>query len=353
MPDPLISLIIAALLTALGLYIFWPDRGPFWRWQRTRELTGRVLSEDALKHIQQCEFHGDRVSVKSLAGALSISPNQVTDVIARLESHGLLEVDRADFQLTESGREYAMRVLRAHRLYERYLAEATGFDESEWHQRADRIEHSLSLDDVAALSRQLGNPTHDPHGHPIPSASGEMVYHDGKALPTMAVGQTYRIVEIEDQPEVVYAQLVAEGLHPGMEIHLAENSSQRIRFWAGENEHVLAPIMATNIEVVLGETETAQAEAPGEPLTTLRPGEIAHIASLSPRIRGVERRRLMDLGILPGTFIENEMVSAGGDPVAYRVRGAVIALRNAQAELINICRDSSQCNPEMLERNPS
>ena len=350
MPDPLISLIIAALVTALGLYIFWPERGPFWRWQRTRELTGRVLSEDALKHIQQCEFHGDRASLKSLAGALSVSPNQVTDVIARLESRGLLEIDGADFQLTESGREYAMRVLRAHRLYERYLAEATGFDESEWHQRADRIEHSLSLDDVAALSLQLGNPTHDPHGHPIPSASGEMVYHNGEPLPTMAVGQTYRIVEIEDQPEVVYAQLVAEGLHPGMEVRLIENSPQRVRFWGGDGEHVLAPIMATNIEVIPFETETKEEdELPGQPLTVLKPGETASILNISPFIRGVERRRLMDLGFLPGTLIENEMVSAGGDPVAYRVRGTVIALRKSQAELIKICREQADCLEKLSE----
>jgi DtxR family Mn-dependent transcriptional regulator len=344
MPDPLISLLLAAAISAVALFIFWPERGPFWRWQHARNITERVLSEDALKHIQQCDFHGDRPSVKSMAGALNISPNQVTEVIARLESHGLLRVEGADFHLTASGRDYAMRVIRAHRLYERYLAEATGFDEAEWHPLAERVEHMLSPEEIAAISAQLGNPTHDPHGHPIPTASGEMVYHNGKALPTLPIDQTYRIVEIEDQPEVVYAQLVAEGLHPGMEIHLVENTSQRVRFWAGEDEHVLAPIMAANIEVVQAEPEAREDERPGEPLTTLRPGEGAHIVNMSPRIRGVERRRLMDLGILPGTMIENEMVSAGGDPIAYRVRGALIALRNSQAELIHICREGSQCD---------
>ena len=79
----------------------------------------------------------------------------------------------------------------------------------------------------------------------------------------MDVDQFYRIVEIEDQPEVVYAQLVAEGLHPGMEIRLIENSHQRVRFWAGDNEHVLAPIMATNIEVVLLEERTRRGQTSG------------------------------------------------------------------------------------------
>jgi DtxR family Mn-dependent transcriptional regulator len=343
MPDPLLSLIVAALVVAAGLSFFWPDRGLFWRLQRTSKLNERVLSEDALKHIQQCEFHGERVSLKSLTGALNINPNQVAGVITRLESHDLIQLEGNAFNLTPSGRDYAMRVIRAHRLYERFLAEATGFNESEWHQRAERIEHALSPEEVAALSAQLGNPTHDPHGHPIPTAAGELVYHAGKALPTMAVDQFYRILEIEDQPEVVYAQLVAEGLHPGMEIRLIENSPHRVRFWAGDEEHILAPIMATNIEVVQVGDEPLKEEHPGEPLTNLKHGEDAQVIGLSPRIRGVERRRLMDLGILPGTAIENEMTSAGGDPIAYRVRGALIALRKSQAELINIYREGGEC----------
>jgi DtxR family Mn-dependent transcriptional regulator len=343
MPNPLLSLSVAALVVIAGLLLFWPDRGLFWRWQRTRELTDRVLSEDALKHIQQCEFHGERASLKSLAGALNISPNQVTTIITRLISHDLLRMEGNALSLTPAGRDYALRVIRAHRLYERFLAENTGYDESEWHQRAERIEHTLSPEEVAALSSQLGNPTHDPHGHPIPTAAGELVYHNGKALPTMAVDHYYRIVEIGDQPEVVYAQLVAEGLHPGMEVRLIENSPHRVRFWAGDEEHVLAPIMATNVEVVQVEDDPLTEELPGEPLTKLRPGEVAQVSGLSPRIRGVERRRLMDLGFLPGTSIENEMASAGGDPIAYRIRGAVIALRKSQADLINICREGGEC----------
>ena len=339
MPDPLISLLVAAIVTTAALLVFWPDSGPFYRWRHAREMTGRVLSEDALKHIQNCEFHNEQPSVRSLAGALNISPNQVTDIITRLESHNLLQIEGAELRLTPSGRDYAMRVIRAHRLYERFLADTTGFEEAEWHQQAERIEHTLSPEAVNALAAQLGNPTHDPHGHPIPTANGKIVYHNGRALPTMEVDQSYRIVEIEDQPEVVYAQLAAEGLHPGMEIHLIENTPQRLRFWAGEDEHVLAPIMAANIEVLPMLDEPGAEEFPGEPLTNLQPGQDAQVIGISPRIRGVERRRLMDLGFLPGTIIGNEIVSAGGNPTAYSVRGTLIALRKSQAELISVCRE--------------
>jgi DtxR family Mn-dependent transcriptional regulator len=72
-------------------------------------------------------------------------------------------------------------------------------------------------------------------------------------------------------------------------------------------------------------------------LSGLKPGERTRVVSLSPACRGPERRRLLDLGFVPGTLVEVEMVSPGGDPTAYRVRGTVIALRREQAGLIRVC----------------
>ena len=89
--------------------------------------------------------------------------------------------------------------------------------------------------------------------------------------------------------------------------------------------------------------EQPEDDIPGEPLPNLKQGEFATILGISPRIRGVERRRLMDLGFLPDTSIENELVSAGGDPIAFRIRGSVIALRKSQAELIRVCRENTEC----------
>lgn len=69
-------------------------------------------------------------------------------------------------------------------------------------------------------------------------------------------------------------------------------------------------------------------------LDQLRKGQQAVVARV--KSRGLERRRLMDLGILPGTEIRVEMGSPLGDPVAYQVRGSVIALRNVQAQNVEI-----------------
>ena len=344
MPDPLLSLAIATALVATGAFVFWPERGLYWRWKRTKEMTERVLTEDALKHIQSRETHGGKPSLESLAGALNISTNQAADIISNLETHDLIEMQGAAFKLTTAGREYALRIIRAHRIYERYLAEETGYDESEWHTKAHQLEHQLSLEDVEKLAYQLGNPTHDPHGDPIPMVDGTVVYpKDRIALTQLDLDTPARIIHMEAEPEAIYAQLVAEGLHVGQEVRLLETSPQRVRFWAGDDEHVLAPILAANIAVVKVTEKPEGAELPGEPLTNLEPGQEAQVVALSPRIRGAERRRLMDLGRLPGTMIEVEIESAGGDPIGYRVRGAVIALRKSQAKMISVCPEMGEC----------
>ena len=340
MTNPLLALLIAALISMILLWLFWPERGIFWRWQRANQMNERVYDEDALKHIVQCEIHNRRPSVQSLAGALNCSPNEVATVLNRLETQEYIVFEGDQFHLTPAGRDYSLRIIRAHRLLERYLADATGFDEKEWHDRAERLEHDLSSEQIEQLSASLGNPTHDPHGDPIPTSRGELVYEKRSPLNDLNPGDPARILHLEDEPEAIYAQIVAEGLHVGQIIRMIETSPQRVRFWAGGDEHLLAPIVAANIAVLPLQDEQEAEEVIGDPLTSLRIGEVAQIISISPRTRGVERRRLMDLGILPGTSIEIEMSSPSGNPKAYRVRGAVIALRKSQAEDIRIQRSS-------------
>lgn len=336
MPDPLISLIAAGLLTALALVFFYPGRGIVPRWQQARHMSERVLTEDTLKHIFRCETHGHQPTVQSVAGALNISTNEVTNILAKMQTSDLVRMEGDKPKLTSTGRNYALRIIRAHRLWERYLAEETGYSEYEWHERADRFEHSLSPEQANALSTQLGNPTHDPHGDPIPTASGELQPHGGKPLTTMEPGQPVRIVHIEDEPETVYAQLVAEGLHPGMEVRITEMTPQRILFWAGGDEHLLAPIVAANISVLPVARTDDLPELTGEKLSSLNLGEEGYVVGISRASYGPERRRLMDLGIIPGTVIKAEFRSPSGDPTAYCIRGATIALRQEQADLINI-----------------
>jgi len=344
-PDPLLSLSVFTALILVIALVFLPRRGLYARWRRLRRLSERALLEDALKHLHRCETHGQRPTLQSLAGALDVSADRAADLISQLQAHELVRAEGEDFSLLPAGREYALRVIRAHRLWEQYLAEETGVDEDEWHGQAEDQEHRLTPERAAALARQLGHPLYDPHGDPIPDLSGDFRPHAGLPLTATAPDRLLRIVHIEDEPEAVYTQLAAEGLTPGMELRLIEITPQKVRFLVGEDEHRLAPVVAANISVLPVETPeeiavkggTARTPArEGKPLSELKAGEMGRVAAISPRLRGVERRRLLDLGILPGTDIRAELVSPSGDPTAYRVRGALIALRREQAKLITV-----------------
>jgi DtxR family Mn-dependent transcriptional regulator len=301
-------------------------------------MTRRIRREDGLKHIHQCEISGHAPTVQSLAGALGVSINEAAEILAALQAGRLLHLERGDIRLTAAGRKLAIQVLRAHRLWERYLADQTGYPEVEWHGRAETYEHRLSPEETDALAAQLGYPTHDPHGDPIPTAEGELVRQVGVPLTGASLDQPLRIVHIEDEPEAVYAQLVAEGLHPGMQVRVTEISPQRVCLWADGDEHVLAPVVAANLSVVPLPRVARVEESLGEPLSSLKPGEEGKVLLLSRRCRGQERRRLLDLGVLPGTIIRAEMRSPNGDPTAYRIRDALIALRAEQAEVIRVQR---------------
>jgi DtxR family Mn-dependent transcriptional regulator len=333
-PEPLLALLVAALFAGMACVLLWPERGLVSRWQQAHHLTERVRQEDALKHVHSCEADGDCPTVQSVAGALRISVNEAAALLARLEARALLQRSDSKLGLTAEGREYARQIIRAHRLWERYLADRTGFAEVEWHRQAERHEHDLTPAEVDALAARLGQPTYDPHGDPIPTASGGLIPSRGRPLTALPVGEPVYIVHLEDEPEAVYAQLVAEGLRPGMELRVTEVSPQRVRFWTHDGDHVLAPIVAANISAVARPREPNGER--GTRLSALQLGQHGTVLGISRACRRPERRRLMDLGILPGTVIAAELSSPSGDPTAYRVRDALIALRREQADMIYV-----------------
>jgi DtxR family Mn-dependent transcriptional regulator len=345
MVDPLEALLIATLVAVATVLLFWPVSGYFWRWRRSWRATERVLVEDALKHLFDCEYKGRVANLQSLSGALAAPGNRAAEIVRHLEERELVASAEGGYQLTDTGRRYALRVVRIHRLWEQFLSDHTGLDPEDWHNEAELREHETSVEEADTLSARLGHPRYDPHGDPIPTAAGEIVPPQGKPLTELPVGELAEIVHVEDEPAAIYAQLVAEGLHPGMRIRLLESSPRRIRFEADAEEHVLAPIFATNLSVQALPREEHM-EGPFKSLSSLRLGEQATVVGLSPRLRGPERRRMLDLGLIPGTVVQAEMRSAAGDPTGYRIRGAVIALRREQADHIQV--DQEQRSEEIL-----
>lgn len=344
MTGPLGSLAILVAGIGLAVLLFRPERGLVPRLRRGRRLASRVLVEDALKHVHEAEYRGHPATLQSLSGALSISGNEASALVARMEARGLLRTAGETLAPTPEGRTYALQVIRAHRLWEQYLAEETGVPETSWHAQAERREHDLTRTEADALAARLGHPRYDPHGDPIPTARGEIpALGDAVPLSELPPDAVARVVHVEDEPAASYAQLVAAGVHPGMEIRVTDASPERIRFWAGGDEHVLAPVLAAGITVVpAGTSLVPPPEEASERLSQLGPGESAEVVSISGACRGIDRRRLMDLGVVPGTPIEAVMRSPSGDPTAYRLRGTLIAIRRSQAERIRIRRGDAE-----------
>ncbi len=344
MTQPLLALLVVSAALVLTVVLFWPARGLFWRGLRLIRSNERVLIEDALKHAYDCEYRQTPCTLHSLAGALSLSGGRATHLIARLEELRLIEEAAGCYRLTADGRSDALRVVRIHRLWERYLSDETGLDPTEWHAEADAREHSTSPQEADSLAVRMGEPRYDPHGDPIPTAEGEIAPQRGKPLSELTAGQVAEIVHVEDEPASVYAQLVAEGLYPGMRVRLLEKTPRRVRFEGDAEEHVLAPVLAANLTVIVHEGET-EAERALRNLSTLELGQTARVTGISALCRGLERRRLLDLGVVPGTVIEAELTSPSGDPTAYRVRGALVALRREQSALIHIADAAAGDSP--------
>lgn len=335
MVDPFYALLIACAIAFLAVVLFWPVRGIIWPWIRAFRASERIRIEDALKHAYDCEYRKIPCTLQSLSGALNISGNRAAHLLTRLEQMELVKSAGGGYEVTSEGRSYALRVIRIHRLLERYLSDETNIDPAEWHEKAEDREHNTSREESETLAAQMGHPRFDPHGDPIPTAHGDLPPLEGTPLNELPAGRLAAIVHVEDEPQVVHAQLVAEDLHPGMRVRVLESGPDRVRFEADAQEFVLAPVVAANLSV-LPLPEGQEMVGPFESLSGLKPGERAEIAGISSNCRGTQRRRMLDLGIIPGTTVECEMNSPIGDPVAYRIRGAVIALRREQAEMIQI-----------------
>lgn len=343
MSDPLILLVLGLLLVAAAAVVFWPRDGLMSRLGRLRRRSEHVLLEDALKHLYKLELEGRMFSLAALAGGLEVRMDRAGRLLEVMEGQGLVEWGEGQPRLTDVGRASAVHVVRAHRLWERHLADRTGYAETDWHGLAERREHDLSSEEVQALAAELGHPTHDPHGDPIPAADGTLQRHGGQPLTTAAVGSALRIVHLEDEPEAVYAQLVAEGLRPGMRLRVARRQSDRVTFHTEAGEHVLAPLLAANVSVAAAPEADELNEEPAQRLSDLAVGEQGRVVRLSRSCRGAERRRLLDLGLTAGTVVEAELQRSGGVTTAYRIRDALIALRREQAARIYVERiDSSE-----------
>ncbi len=298
-------------------------------------MATRIKIEDALKHLHDCDYRGRTASLESLSGALSCDLESSAQLVETLQAKRLLRAESPHLSLSEKGRDYAREVIRAHRLYESYLATKTGLAESEWHRQAEKMEHLLSDSQINHIAEELGHPRYDPHGDPIPTVDGNLPPNPELSLLECPIGWEGRIAHLEDEPYSLYQKLVEAGLAPGMRLRLLEPQKDKLRINVEGRTIEIGRSAAANLMVApfaQGEAFDPQIQR----LSDLTLNQSASIVELTPACRGAERNRLLDLGLVPETKVTLILESPAGGPSAYRIRGASIALRREQADNILI-----------------
>jgi DtxR family Mn-dependent transcriptional regulator len=179
------------------------------------------VAQDYLKVIWSATEWADApITTTGLARRMGTTAPNVTDTLKRLAAQGLVEyTPYRPVVLTPLGERYAVAMVRRHRLLEAFLVRSLGYRWEEVHEEAERLEHAVSDSLIERISEQLGHPEVDPHGDPIPSATGQVHRPAGVApLAEVAEGE-YVVVRVSDSDPGVLVRLRERGIAPGARLH--------------------------------------------------------------------------------------------------------------------------------------
>ncbi|HET6274207.1 MAG TPA: metal-dependent transcriptional regulator [Bacteroidota bacterium] len=170
-------------------------------------------TEDYIKNIYKLQREGEKVTTSALAMTLQLSDPSVTDMIKKLSEKGLVRyAPYRGVELTASGRLMALKIVRRHRLWEMYLMKFLGFSWDKVHDEAERLEHVTSEEMEQKLDEALGFPAADPHGDPIPDATGGLEHTAYAALHEFGVGDVVKVLRVSDDDSQILQHATKLGL---------------------------------------------------------------------------------------------------------------------------------------------
>lgn len=137
---------------------------------RQRRAANTEAIEDYAKTIYALSLEREGPVLNGeIASRLGVTPATATSMLKRLDEMALVEhVPYKGVTLTPAGEKVALEVIRHHRLIEAYLSEALGMPDDRVHEEAEVLEHYISEELELLIAAKLGEPSHDPHGTPIP-----------------------------------------------------------------------------------------------------------------------------------------------------------------------------------------
>ncbi|TVQ24444.1 MAG: metal-dependent transcriptional regulator [Spirochaetaceae bacterium] len=174
--------------------------------------------EQYIKTIYQQEERcaQDIVQMKQLSEAMGVTPGTATAMVKHLAERKLIRYEpRKGVRLTAGGRELALLMVRRHRLIETFLENVLGYDLSEVHEDAEKLEHAVSDKFIERIDAYLGFPPADPHGDPIPSAEGHIARRDSVPLDHCETGDTIRVARLRNDDPAFLLLMKEQHLTPG------------------------------------------------------------------------------------------------------------------------------------------
>lgn len=211
--------------------------------------------EDYLKAIYALCEKGESASTSRIAESLEVQPASVSGMMRRLAESGFVEhAPYRGARLTPEGSRAALRIIRRHRILETYLSRRLGYSWEDVHAEAERLEHAASDELIERMAMTLEDPSHDPHGSPIPTREGDMEVIDHPTLAEVDEGERVRIRAVRDNDADRLRFLEARGLLPGTLLTVASRAPFqgpiRIRIGeGGETEETIGIELAEKIRV--------------------------------------------------------------------------------------------------------
>jgi DtxR family Mn-dependent transcriptional regulator len=180
--------------------------------------------EDYAKAIYALEDRAQKpVSTNALAARLGVTAASASGMVKRLNELELVTHEPyRGVSLTEAGRRVALEIIRHHRLLELYLVETLGVPWDRVHQEAEVLEHVLSEELEELIAAKLGDPTHDPHGDPIPTRDLTIEHAETESLESLPTGTRGVFVRVSDSDPEMLRYLAVRGIAPGEALEVLE-----------------------------------------------------------------------------------------------------------------------------------
>lgn len=212
--------------------------------------------EDYAKAIYALERRGEgAVTTNALAARLGVTPASASAMVKKLAERGLAQHEPyRGVELTPAGKRVALEVLRHHRLLELYLVEQLGVPWDRVHEEAEALEHVLSEDLEARIAAKLGEPTHDPHGDPIPTVDLTIDEGETRSLASLEVGDRGVFVRVSDTDPEMLRYLDDRGVALGDELEVVDRQpfSGPITVRFGDTQQIFGGALADAMRVELG-----------------------------------------------------------------------------------------------------